>query len=66
MTKISNAGRVLASFKSPLTMVMIFIIGILVCIFISLDNEDNPILDEDEKEFREYLEKKRLEKNKEK
>ena len=66
VTKISNAGRVLASFKSPLTMVMIFIIGILVCIFISLDNEDNPILDEDEKEFREYLEKKRLEKNKEK
>lgn len=66
VAKISNAGRILSSFKSPLTMVMIFIIGILVCIFISLDNEDNPILDEEEKEFREYLEKKKLEKKEKK
>ena len=43
-------------------MIMILIIGILICAFISTDKEGNPILDEEEKEyleFKEYLKKKK-------
>ncbi len=48
----------MASLKSPITLVMILVIGILVCVFISTDKEGNPILDEDEKEFQEFLNSK--------
>lgn len=57
--KIKNGGRILASFKSPLSMVMILIVGVLFCIFISMDKDGNPILDEEEKEFQEYLKNKK-------
>lgn len=59
--KISGAGKLLASFKSPFVLVMILIIGLLFCIFVSIDKEGNPILTEEEKElqeFREYQNKK--------
>lgn len=63
--KINNGGKIIASFKSPFTMVMILIIGVGVCVFISTDKDGNPILEADELEFQEYLknkEKKTLEK----
>lgn len=60
--KINGGGIFLAVLKSPLTMIMILVIGVLVCIFFSTDKEGNPILDEEEKEyleFQEYLKEKR-------
>lgn len=57
--KINGLGRLLASFKNPFVMVMIFVIGLLTCIFISTDKEGNPILDENEKEFLEFQKRKK-------
>lgn len=53
--KLDGAGKILAAFKSPLTMVMILIIGILVCVLMSTDKDGNPILEEEEKEYEEFL-----------
>ena len=52
--KLNGVGRILSAFKSPFVMGMIFVIGVLACIFISTDKDGNPILDEDEKEFLEF------------
>lgn len=60
--KIGGGGIFLATLKSPLTMIMIFIIGVLICVYVSTDKNGNPILDEEEKEyleFQEYLKEKR-------
>ena len=60
--KIGKGGKMLSALKSPFTMIMILIIGILICAFISTDKEGNPILDEEEKEyleFKEYLKEKK-------
>lgn len=56
--RISGLGKLLSAFKSPFVMIMILIIGILACVFISIDKEGNVILDEEEKEFQEYLNSK--------
>jgi len=56
--KIKNGGIVLKSFQSPFTMIMIFVIGILVCILMSTDQDGQPILDEEEKEYQEFLKAK--------
>lgn len=56
--KISGLGRVVSSFKSPVTMALILVIGILTCVLVSTDNEGKPIYDEDEKEFQEFLKMK--------
>lgn len=53
--KITGAGKIIASFKSPFMLVMILIIGLLFCIFISTDKEGNPIFTEEEKELQEFL-----------
>lgn len=58
VTKIANLGIILSSLKSPFTMIMILIIGILICILTSIDKDGNPILEEDEKEFQKFLIKK--------
>lgn len=58
VTKIANLGIILSSLKSPFTMIMILIIGILICILTSIDKDGNPILEEDEKEFQKFLTKK--------
>lgn len=60
--KINGAGKLLAALKSPFTMIMILIIGILVCVYFSTDKDGNPILDIEEKEyleFQEYLKEKK-------
>lgn len=62
--KISGGGIFLAALKSPLTIIMIFVIGMLICVYVSTDKDGNPILDEEEKEyleFQEYLKEKRKE-----
>lgn len=67
VTKISNAGKILASFKNPLVLLLILVIGLLFCFLISTDKDGKPILTEKEKlmqEFREY--KKMKKKNKKK
>lgn len=56
--KVDNFGRILSSLKSPTTMVMILAVGVLACIFFSMDKDGNPILDKEEKEFLTYLEEK--------
>lgn len=64
--KITGAGKLLASFKSPFVLVMILIIGLLFCVFVSIDKEGKPILTDEEKElqeFREYQNKKLKEEN---
>lgn len=58
VTRIPNGGKVISAFKSPFTMIMILVIGVLICIFISTDKEGNPILESDELEFQEYLKQK--------
>lgn len=66
VTKLTGIGILLASFKNPFTMVMIFIIGLLACIFLSTDKDGNPILDSDELEFKKFLEEKEKREVKEK
>jgi len=53
--KIPGVGKILNAFKTPFTMVMIFIIGIMVCFLVSTDKEGKPILTEEEKEYQEFL-----------
>jgi len=59
--KVTNFGRILSSLKSPFTLIMVLVVGILVCVLLSVDKEGNPILEEDEKEFLEYLNNKEKE-----
>lgn len=66
VTKLTGIGILLASFKNPFTMVMIFIIGLLACVLLSTDKDGNPILDSDELEFKKFLEEKEKREVKEK
>ncbi len=52
--KIHGGGKFLSAIKNPFTMIMIFIIGILVCIFVSTDKNGEPIIDSEEKEYQEF------------
>ena len=54
--KITGIGKLLSSFRSPFVMFMILIIGLLVCYLVSTDKEGKPILTDDEKEYKEFLE----------
>lgn len=57
--KIDGLGTIITSLKNPIVSVMIFIIGILICIFISTDKFKHDLLDdEEEKEYQEFLNKK--------
>lgn len=57
--KIRGLGRILSSLKSPVTMILILVIGVLTCILVSTDKNGNPIDDKDEDEFQEFLEMKK-------
>lgn len=56
--RMNGLGKLLQAFRSPFVMIMILVIGILACVFMSVDNNGNVILDEEEKEFQEYLKTK--------
>lgn len=58
VSRIPGAGKIISSFKSPFTLVMILIIGLLFCYLISTDKNGNPIFTDEEKEFLEYQKEK--------
>lgn len=62
--KISNAGKILASFKNPLVLLLILVIGLLFCFLISTDKDGKPILTEKEKLMQEFREYKKMKKKK--
>lgn len=57
--KISGLGAIIKSLKSPFVLAMILLIGILLCVFVSIDSKGNVILTEEEKEYIEFLEYKK-------
>ncbi len=52
--KIRGGGKFLSAIKNPFTMIMIFIIGILVCVFVSTDKDGKAIVESEEKEYQEF------------
>lgn len=58
VTKFSGVGKLMSSFKNPFVMVMILIIGILICFFVSTDKTLKPI-DISEEEYMEFKNKKK-------
>lgn len=57
--KLDGLGALMKSLRSPLTLVMILIIGVILCILVSTDSKGNVILTEDEKDYLEFLESKK-------
>lgn len=55
VTRLNGMGKLMASFQSPITMILILVIGILICVLVSTDKEGNPIITEEEKEYEEFL-----------
>jgi len=60
--KLDGIGALMKSFRSPLTLVMILIIGVVLCVLVSTDSKGNAILTEEEKEYLEFLESKKKKK----
>ena len=60
--KFSHFGVIIASFKNPITLLAILIIGIIVCILKNTDKDGMPLdISEDFKEFLDYKEKQKNE-----
>lgn len=60
VTKLDNVGTLFKSLKNPLVMVLIFAIGIVICVIVSTDKSLNPLdISEEDKEFIEYQEQKK-------
>ena len=57
--KIDGLGALMKSFRNPLTLVMILIIGVISCVLVSTDSKGNAILTEEEKEYLEFIESKK-------
>lgn len=53
--RLNSLGIIVSSLQKPFVTVMILIIGILVCFLVSTDKDGNPILEEEEKEYQEFL-----------
>lgn len=65
--KLAKMGLIFSSLKNPITMILIFIIGIVVCIFISTDKNMKPVdVDINDEEFILYLKNKNKKENKDK
>lgn len=56
--KIQGLGFMFKALQSPITMILVLIVGVLVCVLVSTDSEGNPIKSEEEKEFEEFLKAK--------
>lgn len=54
--RLPALGMIMASLKTPFVMVMILIVGVLLCLFVSMDKDGNLIQSEEEKEYQEFLE----------
>lgn len=57
--KIKGLGKIISALKSPITIILIFVIGLLICYFLSIDDNGNPILTKDEKLYIEFLKEKK-------
>ena len=57
--QLSGLGKLTAALKSPFTMVMVLLIGIMICFLVSTDKNGNPVLTEEEIEFQKFREEKR-------
>jgi len=53
--QINGIGALIKSLRSPFVLVMILVVGILLCVFVSTDSKGNAILTEEEKEYMEFL-----------
>lgn len=53
--QIDGIGALIKSLRSPFILVMILVIGVLLCVFVSTDSKGNAILTEEEKEYMEFL-----------
>lgn len=63
--KIPKGQKIVSGLKSPIIAGLILLNGVLFCIYVSIDNKGNLILDEEEKEyeeFKEYLKKDKKDK----
>ena len=60
--KIEGVGALIKSLKSPFVLIMILVIGILLCIFVSTDSKGKAILTDEEREYMEFLEYKKIRK----
>ncbi len=47
----NNGGKIISAFRSPLAIGMIFVTGVLACIYLSLDKNGKPILTKEEREL---------------
>jgi len=61
--RIGGVGAIIKSLRSPFVLVMILIIGILLCIFVSTDSKGNAILTDEEREYMDFLEYKKIRKH---
>ena len=48
---INSGGKIISAFRSPLAIGMIFVTGVLACIYLSLDKNGKPILTKEEREL---------------
>jgi len=55
VTRVPLVGRLLSSLKNPFVLFMIFLLGVLICYFLSIDKDGKIILTEEEKEYEEFL-----------
>lgn len=58
--KLSGLGILLSSLKNPFVMFMIFVVGLLICYYLSLDHHGNFIMTDEEREYQEFLEYQKL------
>lgn len=57
--RIKGLGRLFTALKSPFVLVMILVIGVLICVFVSTDKDGNVLKETEKEEFKEYLKKKK-------
>ncbi len=57
---INNGGKVISAFRSPVAIGMIFVTGVLACIYLSLDKNGKPILTKEERELEMFKKNKKF------
>ncbi len=62
MFKLNGLGTIVSSLKNPVVSILIFIVGTLICVLMSLDDKDDLVLDEEEKKYLEQKDNKEKEK----
>ncbi len=57
---VNNGGKIISAFRSPLAIGMIFVTGVLACIYLSLDKNGKPILTKEERELEMFKKNKKF------